>query len=101
MKKLLQLILFSLLFSDAFGQANFTYTLDPSSGCAPVTVHFTDQSTGIDTSWNWNFGDGNTSTLQDPVHTYPKGTWTVTLTINGGAASSSIAKQITVYGSPT
>ncbi len=44
-------------------------------------IHFTDQSLMLPTSWLWNFGDGNTSTLQNPVHNYAaQGTYTVTLT---------------------
>lgn len=43
-------------------------------GCAPWPVSFTDQSTAsgsaVVTSWLWDFGDGNTSTQQNPQHTY-------------------------------
>lgn len=47
------------------------------------TVSFTDLSTNA-TSWFWDFGDGNTSTQQNPTHTYnPVGNYTATLTING------------------
>lgn len=60
----------------------FTYT-DNSN-----TFTFTDGSAGA-TSWLWNFGDGTTSTQQNPVHTYPNGNaYTVTLTINGGSCTS-------------
>ena len=46
-------------------------------------VDFTDISTGIPDSWHWDFGDGNTSTEQNPSHTYmDKGPYTVTLTIS-------------------
>lgn len=48
--------------------ANFTGT--PTSGNAPLTVTFTDQSTGAPTGWLWSFGDGGTSTIQNPVHVY-------------------------------
>ncbi len=48
-------------------EANFTAT--PSSGTAPLTVVFNDTSLRA-TSWNWDFGDGNTSSLKDPAHTY-------------------------------
>ena len=48
--------------------ANFTGS--PTSGTAPLTVTFTDCSTNTPISWNWNFGDGSTSTLQNPSHTY-------------------------------
>ncbi|MBL0341053.1 MAG: PKD domain-containing protein [Bacteroidetes bacterium] len=47
--------------------ANFSFT--PSSGCLPLTVTFTDLSTNA-VSWSWDFGDGNTSSLQNPVHIY-------------------------------
>ncbi|MEM8887121.1 MAG: PKD domain-containing protein, partial [Bacteroidota bacterium] len=58
-------------------------------GCAPITVAFTDETIHPSTlvSWLWDFGDGNTSTVQDPNHTYTAdGTYTVSLTatdING------------------
>lgn len=52
------------------------------------TVTFTDGSVGA-TSWFWDFGDGNTSTLQNPVHTYAtQGMYTISLTINGGSCTS-------------
>jgi len=52
----------------------------PLSGTAPLMVTFTDQTTGVPTAWSWNFGDGATSTQQNPVHTYTAGgTYTVTL----------------------
>jgi gliding motility-associated-like protein len=57
-------------------------------------VTFTDQSIGA-TSWLWNFGDGNTSTLQNPVHTYPAlGVYTVTLTVFNGTCSHSLSRTI-------
>jgi PKD repeat protein len=54
----------------------------PTSGIAPVTVQFTDRSTGDPTQWLWNFGDGTTSPLRNPSHTYKNpGAYTVTLTV--------------------
>ena len=51
---------------------------------APLTVRFTDDSTGTPPrSWNWDFGDGQTSADRDPVHAYVlPGSCTVTLTIS-------------------
>ncbi len=56
----------------------------PTTGIEPLTVNFTDQSTGVVTGWLWNFGDASTSTLQNPSKTYAfVGTYTVTLTAMG------------------
>ena len=47
------------------------FTGSPTSGPAPTTVNFNDQSTGTITSWEWAFGDDNaTSTEQNPTHIY-------------------------------
>ena len=76
----------------------------PTSGCAPLTVNFTDQSTGDITSWSWNFGDTQTSSAQNPSHTYTSaGTYTVTLTVTGPGGSDGETKTnyITVNGAPT
>lgn len=61
------------------------FTADLNLACLPATINFTDQSTpgaGSITSWNWEFGDGGTSTAQNPSHTYNNvGFYTVTLTV--------------------
>lgn len=68
--------------------ASFSRT--PSSGTAPLNVQFTNQSTGNPTSWNWNFGDGQTSTAQNPNHTYATaGNYNVTLLVQNSAGSNS------------
>ncbi len=75
----------------------------PTSGCAPLTVTFTDQSTGEVTSWDWDFGDGGTSTAQNPSHQYASaGDYTVTLTVTGSCGSDSETKTnyIHVDGAP-
>jgi len=75
--------------------ANFT--ANRTSGLLPMVVQFTDLSTGSPDSWDWNFGDvgtGNTSTLQQPVHTYMKaGNYTVTLTATNAGGSNLLVKQ--------
>ena len=63
----------------------------PTSGVAPLTVNFTDQSKGQITSWSWDFGDGSTSTEQNPSHTYTdSGKYTVSLTVTGPVGSEMI-----------
>ncbi len=65
----------------------------PTSGSAPLSVSFTDQTLVRPRSWSWDFGDGSTSTLQNPVHIYSSdGNFTVTLTIAVWGISDSIVK---------
>jgi len=78
-----------------------SFTGSPTSGNAPLTVNFTDQSTGNPTSWSWDFGDGGTSTEQNPSHTYnDPGTYTVKLTVSNSCGSDTETKvdYITVSG---
>ena len=76
------------------------FSMNPSSGMgqAPLTVYFTDRSTGSPTSWGWSFGDGGTSPAQHPSHQYLyTGTYTVTMTVSNAAGSSSTTKSVTAY----
>lgn len=58
---------------------------------------FIDLSTGEPTSYYWNFGDGNSSTIQNPTHTFPdSGIYNVTLTVSDGVYSDTITKTIEV-----
>jgi PKD repeat protein len=67
--------------------ANFSAA--PLTGAAPLTVTFTDTSTGIITSWAWDFGDSTTSAQQNPVHVYNNaGAYTVKLTATGPGGSN-------------
>ena len=60
----------------------------PLTGAPPLTVTFTDQSTDAAT-WAWTFGDGQTSTLQNPSHAYAAaGTYSVGLTVTNTAGSN-------------
>jgi PKD repeat protein len=66
--------------------ASFTGT--PTSGQAPLTVYFTDHSANTPTTWAWNFGDGATSALKNPSHTYAaQGSYTVSLTATNAYGS--------------
>ena len=64
----------------------------PRSGTAPLTVDFTDLSTNNPTSWTWAFGDGGTSTAQNPSHTYAVGTYTVALMATNARGSDTETK---------
>jgi PKD repeat protein len=64
------------------------FTGSPTSGDAPLSVDFTDLSTGSVSTWAWTFGDEGTSSEQNPTHVYGSpGTYTVTLTVTGPAGS--------------
>ncbi|MEN6343128.1 MAG: PKD domain-containing protein [Methanospirillum sp.] len=61
--------------------ANASFVANRTAGASPLAVGFTDTSAGSPTSWAWSFGDGATSTAQNPVHTYTApGTYDVRLT---------------------
>lgn len=80
--------------------ANFT----PSSteGVAPLNVTFTDTSDNLPTSWSWQFGDGATSTLQNPYHVFTvPGNYIVNLTATNAAGSNTISKWVNVTGPKT
>ena len=65
----------------------------PTTGEAPFTVTFTDASTGTIDSWAWTFGDGSSSSLQNPTHTYnAAGTYDVTLTVTNSSGSDTETK---------
>jgi PKD repeat protein len=76
---------------------------DPTSGDAPLTVNFTDQSSGSITEWSWDFGDGGISTAHNPSHTYlSAGTYTVSLTVigPGGSGTETRTNYINVTSPP-
>lgn len=73
--------------------ANFTS--NASSGQIPLAVQFNDTSANVPTSWSWVFGDGGTSTLQNPEHTFSTaGNWTANLTATNAAGSNTTTRYI-------
>ncbi len=91
----------SLTVSGQVPVANFTGS--PLTGCSPLVVVFQDQSTGGPATWNWDFGNGNTSTLQNPTASYfTPGTYTVSLTVANGNGTNTLTRSqyVTVYENP-
>ena len=79
--------------------ANFTANV--TSGCSPLVVQFTDQSTGNPTSWAWDLGNGSTSTVKNPISTYVNpGVYSITLTATNASGSSTKTITITVNQVP-
>jgi PKD repeat protein len=76
------------------------FTSNVRMGFAPLTVKFMDSSLNMPTAWIWNFGDGSSSTLQNPNHTYYSGgQYTVGFTAANAAGSSFLnsTNYISVY----
>lgn len=75
--------------------ADFSYFGDP-------TVFFVDFTTFDPTEWEWDFGDGGTSTLENPSHTYASnGTFNVCLTASNAVGTSTFCQTIVINGYPS
>ncbi|MGQ0827861.1 MAG: PKD domain-containing protein, partial [Bacteroidota bacterium] len=95
-------IAFLLSARISYAQVVANFSSAPPSGCAPLTIAFSDLSTGTPTSWSWNLGNGNSSTLQNPSAVYSTpGTYTVTLVASKSGSSSTKTATITIFGKPT
>jgi PKD repeat protein len=58
---------------------------------------FVDTSDANPMEWSWNFGDGKSSMVRNPTHTYEKpGTYTITLTVSNSAGSSTASKVLII-----
>jgi len=73
----------------------------PPTGCAPYTVSFTNSSKIVQSpTYNWTFGDGDTSTVLSPTHTYTRsGLYTIQLVVTDPAScniSDTLSKQILI-----
>jgi len=69
-----------------------------SGGCSG-NVSFTDSTTHNPTSWLWSFGDGSTSTVQNPSHIYAvNGNYTVKLKVTNAFGTDSLTKSVTITG---
>jgi PKD repeat protein len=83
---------FATVYNDLLGALPpvASFSGSPTSGTEPLTVTFSDTSTGTITNRFWDFGDASTTntTTNSVVHTYAAGTYTVTLVTTGPAGSS-------------
>lgn len=104
MRKKTRLLAFFWLLSGALSaQPVADFSANPTSGCAPMVVNFTDLSSGNPTQWQWDLGNGTVSYLRNPSVSYLlPGTYTVRLTVSNASGSNSITRQqyITVYPQP-
>lgn len=74
--------------------ASFTWD---SFAEAETPLQFTDTSAGVPTSWSWNFGDGVTATIKNPLHTYAAaGTFNVALTVTNAGGFKTVTRSVVV-----
>lgn len=84
------------------GGPEVSFLATPRSGTTPLAVQFTDTSTLNPTRWVWNFGDGHSSTMQNPSHTYTTpGNYNVSLTATNtvGTNTTTMTQFIVVAAS--
>tara|TARA_Y100000031_G_scaffold40132_1_gene46264 strand:- start:2206 stop:2580 length:375 start_codon:yes stop_codon:yes gene_type:complete len=71
--------------------------MSSTQGTAPLTLAFTNTSTGDNLTHYWDFGDGNTSTLQNPTHTYvTAGFYSCILTVTNENGTNQASQPIVV-----
>jgi len=95
-------ITYNCTFGDAAGNMNSTgdvvidvsilpiadFSANVTKGTIPLNVEFTDNSSGLVDTWNWDFDDGNTSSTQNPSHIFGAGNFTVNLTVENNNGTS-------------
>lgn len=91
-----------LLSVPSFAQLKADFTPSKPSDCESLITKFNDNSTGNPVSWQWNLGNGSTSTQQSPSASYTApGNYKVTLTVKDAAGNTSSAeKTVTVWAKP-
>ena len=104
--KYLFLVLIAMLVSfSATPQVTADFTTNTAiTGCGSLVVEFQDLSTGSPTSWLWDFGNGNTSNLKNPIAIFSTpGFYDVILKVSDGVNTNikTIAAYVTVYDEPT
>ena len=84
---------YQLIINQSAATLSADFTANNVNICLGSSITFSDISTGSPTSWTWDFGDGNSSTLQNPTHTYSSaGTYNVSLTISDGTITDTETK---------
>lgn len=84
-------------FITVFPKPVASFTSTPNSGCTPLPVTFTDLSTAVGsgiTNWSWDFGDGGSSNLKNPMNNYiSSGNYKVSLVVtDGNGCTANISK---------
>ena len=105
--KIIFLVFISILSSVSYSQLTADFSATPLSICIGESIQFADLSTAGNSpisNWNWDFGDGGSSTSQNPTHVYSlPGNYNITLTIQAQDGSSDFEVKptyITVFALP-
>ncbi|RYZ23340.1 MAG: PKD domain-containing protein [Chitinophagaceae bacterium] len=85
-------------FISVLDEPTVNFVSNTNTGCTPALIQFTDQSTTpagtTITSWLWDFGDNQTSTLQNPTHSFRQaGSFTITLTVVNSAGCRTLISK--------
>lgn len=105
MKKWTTFALFLFLMqTSSWGQIVADFIAPIQKGCAPLAVKFEDKSVGNPVKWEWDFGNGNKSTLRNPSAIYiQSGIYTVSLTVenaNGQKNTKTMQSFVEVFKNP-
>ncbi len=74
-----------------------SFDVTPSGARVGDFIQLTDRSSGSPNSWSWSFGDGGTSTLQNPTHVYAgSGTYNIVLNASNGSSTSQASRTVTI-----
>ena len=90
----------TIIVSEPLSPPDTRFSANKTKGNNPLTVQFYDESIGDIDLWEWDFGDGNTSSVSNPEHTYTsEGTYTVSLKTSGSSGTDEMIRTdyITVY----
>ncbi len=82
---------------------SFSISPNTGEGCEPLDISFTDASLPSNLNYLWNFGDGTTSTLQNPIHTFSEGIYNIQLsciTTQGCNSTVNLINLINAYPGP-
>lgn len=74
------------------GVPSVRFSANSTEGLAPLAIAFAGSATNAPTGWSWDFGDGGTAAVQNPVHTYAAGTYTVNLSATNTIGPSFLEK---------
>src|SRR5699024_8952622 len=89
MKYLITLLIIPIFINLQAQQPTADFMTNTPTVCFGETVAFTDQSSGNNLTYTWNFGDGNSSTVKNPSHIYnAPGNYSITLVVTNGAGKS-------------